>query len=279
MKKFVLLLVILCLATAPSSAATDPFTSLPTEHWAYGTLSEIAHASGADSSIKNGMTRYDCASALANILRDVRILSPREIEVCKTTTFERLILEFEPELDALGVRLDSNTWPFRFRIRLREEELERILARHSIKDRAYGPVTSDYWACEVVGRMIFLNNLNAPPPRRGSPEEVFYRASKPLNATNRYKLAAAFIDEFRRPFPQSATIDDLLLIRAFVLEFWDELDVIYEHFDKGKAYADFFIRYRDQSGFLFPYRFDTPPEEILRAMKRRGIPPFTTVFR
>ena len=94
----------------PAFSATNPFMDVPLNHWAYDAIGQLA-ADGILSGYPDGTykgkqptTRYEMASALARMLAvvDMTKASKQDIE-----NIRRLVLEFDEELEALGVRVDE----------------------------------------------------------------------------------------------------------------------------------------------------------------------------
>jgi len=110
-------------------AFTQPFADVPTNHWAYDAIAELA-AKGLIEGYPDGtfkgdraMTRYEMAMVVARLLarvESIQIPAPQRPEVTKRDldTIQRLVNEFRAELAALGVRVTAV-----------EEELNAIKAK------------------------------------------------------------------------------------------------------------------------------------------------------
>ena len=110
-------------------AFAQPFADVPTNHWAYDAIAELA-AKGLIEGYPDGtfkgdraMTRYEMAMVVARLLariESIQIPAPTPPEVTKADldAVNRLVNEFRAELAALGVRTTAI-----------EEELNAIKAR------------------------------------------------------------------------------------------------------------------------------------------------------
>jgi hypothetical protein len=110
-------------------AFAQPFADVPTNHWAYDAIAELA-AKGLIEGYPDGtfkgdraMTRYEMAMVVARLLariESIQIPAPPKPEVTKKDleAIQRLVNEFRAELAALGVRVTAI-----------EEELNAIKAR------------------------------------------------------------------------------------------------------------------------------------------------------
>ena len=110
-------------------AFAQPFADVPTNHWAYDAIAELA-AKGLIEGYPDGtfkgdraMTRYEMAMVVARLLariESIQIPAPTPPEVTKADidAINRLVNEFRAELAALGVRTTAI-----------EEELNAIKAR------------------------------------------------------------------------------------------------------------------------------------------------------
>jgi hypothetical protein len=110
-------------------AFAQPFADVPTNHWAYDAIAELA-AKGLIEGYPDGtfkgdraMTRYEMAMVVARLLariESIQIPAPPKPEVTKADleAIQRLVNEFRAELAALGVRVTAI-----------EEELNAIKAR------------------------------------------------------------------------------------------------------------------------------------------------------
>ena len=112
LKKCTVIAILLVLVTAHthSYAANNPFSDVPTGHWAYTMLSMLA-SRGVISGIANDTydgrkpaTRYEIASVLARVLSDVDVNKAEKSDIWM---LEKLIKEFKEEMTALGVKLDG----------------------------------------------------------------------------------------------------------------------------------------------------------------------------
>jgi len=112
MKKILVAIAVVALAAmaAPAFAAMNPFMDVPASHWAYDAVAQLA-ARGVvsgypDGSYKgpNPATRYEIASMIARALAfvDFEKASKQDVELMR-----RLMVEFNDELLALGVRMDG----------------------------------------------------------------------------------------------------------------------------------------------------------------------------
>ncbi len=93
-------------ATAAPAFAANPFSDVPANHWAYDAIEQLA-AKGVLEGYPNGtyrggrtMTRYEIAAMVARLM-DAG-LTGEELERLKA-----LVVEFQPELEALGVKVDG----------------------------------------------------------------------------------------------------------------------------------------------------------------------------
>lgn len=99
-------------------AVAQPFADVPTNHWAYDAVAELA-AKGLVEGYPDGtfkgdraMTRYEMAMVVARLLsriEAIQIPGPQTPEVTKADleTIQRLVNEFRAELTALGVRVTT----------------------------------------------------------------------------------------------------------------------------------------------------------------------------
>ena len=95
------------LAAAVPAEASDPFSDVPLNHWAYDALEDLA-AKGVlegypDNTFRGrkAMTRYEIAAMAARMMGSEN-LSNEDIDKLKS-----LVSEFAPELEAIGVKADS----------------------------------------------------------------------------------------------------------------------------------------------------------------------------
>ena len=94
-------------AVAAPAFAANPFSDVPLNHWAYDAVENLA-AKGIlegypDNTFrgKKAMTRYEIATMVARMMANEN-LGNEDIEQLKA-----LVVEFGPELEALGVKVDS----------------------------------------------------------------------------------------------------------------------------------------------------------------------------
>ncbi len=93
-------------AVAAPAFAANPFSDVPMNHWAYDAIEQLA-AKGILEGYPNGtyrggrtMTRYEIACMVARLMNAG--LTGEELERLKA-----LVVEFQPELEALGVKVDD----------------------------------------------------------------------------------------------------------------------------------------------------------------------------
>jgi hypothetical protein len=110
-------------------AFAQPFADVPTNHWAYDAIAELA-AKGLVEGYPDGtfkgdraMTRYEMAMVVARLLARIESIQipapqPPQVTAQDLATIQRLVNEFRAELAALGVRVTAI-----------EEELNAIKAR------------------------------------------------------------------------------------------------------------------------------------------------------
>ncbi len=161
MKQIAVLLAAIVSLTLVAPALAQPFADVPTDHWAYDAIAELA-AKGLIEGYPDGafrgdraMTRYEMAMVVARLLARIEAIKipplpadlVRRAELTKTAaataaalaatdkrltaklaTIQRLVAEFRAELAALGVRVTAV-----------EEELAAIRGR---LDRTF--VTGDF---------------------------------------------------------------------------------------------------------------------------------------
>jgi hypothetical protein len=103
----ILVLAMFCFASF-AYASADMFSDVPSNHWAYGAINQLAKA-GVVNGMGDGtfqgnktMTRYEMASIVANAMT-------KEDKVDKETRalIDKLALEFANELKSLGQRVDA----------------------------------------------------------------------------------------------------------------------------------------------------------------------------
>lgn len=147
MKQLALVLAALLSLTLVAPAFAQPFADVPTDHWAYDAIAELA-AKGLIEGYPDGafrgdraMTRYEMAMVVARLLARIEAIkipplppdlvrqadlakaqaanaAARAAITTKLGTVQRLVAEFRAELAALGVRVTAV-----------EEELAAIRAR------------------------------------------------------------------------------------------------------------------------------------------------------
>jgi len=151
MKQLAVLLAALLSLTLVAPALAQPFADVPTDHWAYDAIAELA-AKGLIEGYPDGafrgdraMTRYEMAMVVARLLARIEAIKipplPTDLTrtaqlnaanaanaaalravdqrlTAKLATIQRLVAEFRAELAALGVRVTAV-----------EEELAAIRAR------------------------------------------------------------------------------------------------------------------------------------------------------
>ena len=109
MKKILIVLgaaAVLC-STNPVMAASDPFSDVPTNHWAYEAVKNLAQAgivSGSDGAFRGErtMTRYEMALVVANAMTKMD-----KADTKTKVVVDKLIQEFADELKGLGKRLET----------------------------------------------------------------------------------------------------------------------------------------------------------------------------
>ncbi len=98
MKKTLVFVMAMALGVTASSYAANPFSDVPSGHWAYDSIERLAAAGivdgYGDGTYRGGqlMTRYEMAQIVAKAL-------------AKGANVDRLASEFAKELDSLGVRV------------------------------------------------------------------------------------------------------------------------------------------------------------------------------
>jgi len=135
MRKVALAIAATLVLTVISPAFSQPFADVPTDHWAFDAIAELA-AKGIVEGYPDGtfkgdraMTRYEMAMVVARLLARVEAIKipgappptkipPAEVGRADIQTLQRLINEFRAELAALGVRVTAV-----------EEELAALRAR------------------------------------------------------------------------------------------------------------------------------------------------------
>ncbi|WP_437127846.1 S-layer homology domain-containing protein, partial [Pyramidobacter piscolens] len=107
MKKMLAVVAAASLAAVAAPAfAANPFSDVPMNHWAYDAVEQLS-AKGILEGYPNGtfkgnraMTRYEIATMVARMMA-AGGLSGEDLEKLKA-----LVVEFQPELEALGVKVD-----------------------------------------------------------------------------------------------------------------------------------------------------------------------------
>ncbi len=175
MKRFLIPLLSLLILIIPLSAMADPFSDVPSEHWAYDAvnmLEEKGLVEGYPDGLFKGdrpVTRYEMAMVVARViakLEQVQASIPQMPDLSVYATKEdlevinKLAKEFKGELDGLGVRV-ANIEDSLGRISSRVEELERVFVTGDItsvastvgytKYNVLGSPSTDYIAYEDYG--------------------------------------------------------------------------------------------------------------------------------
>ena len=95
-------------AIAAPAFAANPFSDVPMNHWAYDAVAQLT-SRGVISGYPDGtfkgnkaMTRYEIASIIARSLANAEYATKEDMERLKA-----LVVEFQPELEALGVTVDG----------------------------------------------------------------------------------------------------------------------------------------------------------------------------
>ena len=110
MKKFLVSFIIMALFAfaAPAFASSNPFADVPAGHWSYDSVAYLA-SRGVVSGYPDGQykgsqlaTRYEMASVVARALTkiDMEKASKEDLD-----QIQKLVAEFKPELEALGVKI------------------------------------------------------------------------------------------------------------------------------------------------------------------------------
>ena len=93
---------------AASTALANPFADVPTDHWAYDAIDQLA-ADGVIEGYGDGtfagdkaITRYEMAQIVARAMANCD-----GADAADKATIDKLTAEFSTELDALGVRVDN----------------------------------------------------------------------------------------------------------------------------------------------------------------------------
>jgi hypothetical protein len=135
MRNLALSIAVVLVLAVVSPAFAQPFADVPTDHWAFDAIAELA-AKGIiegfpDGTFKGdrGVSRYEVAMIVARILARIEAIkipapaapAPRpEVTRTDVQTIQRLVNEFRAELAALGVRVTAV-----------EEELTALKAKTS----------------------------------------------------------------------------------------------------------------------------------------------------
>ncbi len=122
MRKLALSIAAILVLAVVSPAFAQPFADVPTDHWAFDAIAELA-AKGIiegfpDGTFKGdrGVTRYEVAMIVARILariEAIKIPAPAapapapQVTRADVQTIQRLVNEFRAELAALGVRVTA----------------------------------------------------------------------------------------------------------------------------------------------------------------------------
>ncbi len=122
MRKLALSIAAILVLAVVSPAFAQPFADVPTDHWAFDAIAELA-AKGIiegfpDGTFKGdrGVTRYEVAMIVARILariEAIKIPGPAapapapQVTRADVQTIQRLVNEFRAELAALGVRVTA----------------------------------------------------------------------------------------------------------------------------------------------------------------------------
>lgn len=106
MKKSLVLAMALSLGIAGTAFAANPFSDVPSNHWAYASVSKLAQAGivegYGDDTFKGGksITRYEMAQMVAKAMA-----KSDKADASQKAMIEKLAAEFSAELDNLGVRV------------------------------------------------------------------------------------------------------------------------------------------------------------------------------
>ncbi|MBP2649214.1 MAG: S-layer y domain protein [Firmicutes bacterium] len=112
----IIMIAVFCFASV-ATAATTPFSDVPSTHWAYGAVNKLAKAGIIDGMGKGGfqgdktLTRYEMAQIVANAMT-----KSDEADAENKAIIDRLSQEFATELQALGIRvaaLEQNQSPLK----------------------------------------------------------------------------------------------------------------------------------------------------------------------
>ena len=100
------LALVFVLGITGSAFAANPFTDVPANHWAYGSIAKLAQGGIIDGYGdgtfvgNNTMTRYEMAQIVAKAMA-----RSDKADAAQKAQIEKLAAEFADELDALGVRV------------------------------------------------------------------------------------------------------------------------------------------------------------------------------
>lgn len=193
MRKVALTVAALFVLAVVSPAFSQPFADVPTDHWAFDAIAELA-AKGLVEGYPDGtfkgdraMTRYEMAMVVARILARVEAIKippppppvkipPPEVTRADIQTLQRLINEFRAELAALGVRVTAV-----------EEELAALRARLD-NTRVTGDVRFRYNAFPV-GSVSGSGTGRAPDARMRARLTFTGQVAQGVSATTRLWLA------------------------------------------------------------------------------------------
>lgn len=112
MRKFMAIMVIISamMFASPAFAVADAFADVPEDHWAYDAVKHLrvkGIISGLPEDVYDGsraISRYEMASIVARALTKIDI---EKIDKGDLRLVQKLVVEFEDELDAIGVKLDN----------------------------------------------------------------------------------------------------------------------------------------------------------------------------
>ena len=111
MKKYVcgaLLSSVLLTSSALASAAANPFSDVPADHWAYDAVAQLADdgviEGYGDGTYRgqNEITRYEMAQMVAKAMA-----KEDQVNAQQKAMIDRLAAEFSEELGNLGVRVEN----------------------------------------------------------------------------------------------------------------------------------------------------------------------------
>ncbi|WP_298463541.1 S-layer homology domain-containing protein [uncultured Mitsuokella sp.] len=137
MKKTIASALVTALAVGAASttfAAANPFSDVPSDHWAYDAVTTLAHdgviEGYGDTTFKGGqnITRYEMAQMVA------KAMAKQDVSAADKALIDKLAAEFATELDSLGVRvanLERNADKVKFTGKLRwQYDSERYKHNH-----------------------------------------------------------------------------------------------------------------------------------------------------